>query len=235
MITEAIMEFNEMIHAYIAAKYCVYLEERFGERGKEAFLHRTRHYAQQRGRRMAQRAIRDGQPLTYRTYVRYGEWVNTQSAKEAGVANDAKVVSIAPDYEVHIFTCPWHAQFKKMGLVEEGLLYCRDLDASICRGFNPDIDYRTLQTLHDRSHCIQTVADSGLTPDMDLSKNPSGLKDFEYHCAHSYFAYKEVCEAIFSSQGEMIASDVLRDLARDYGTEMADRLFSYRNTDFNSI
>ena len=29
------MEFNERIHAYIAAKYYVHLTERFGERGKK--------------------------------------------------------------------------------------------------------------------------------------------------------------------------------------------------------
>ena len=229
------MEFTEMMHAYIAAKYCVYLKERFGDRGKEAFLHGTRHYAQQRGRRMAQRAIRDGQPLTYATYSRYGEWVNTETAKKEGVANDSKVVSLAPDFEVHIFTCPWHAQFRKMGLVEEGLLYCRDLDASICRGFNPEIDYRTLQTLHDHSHCIQVVRDSGLEPGIDMSKSPDRLKSFEYHCAHSYFAYREVCEAIFGAEGGDIAARVLRDFSEDYGKEAADILFSYRNTDFNSI
>ena len=229
------MEFTEMMHAYIAAKYCVYLEERFGERGKTAFLHATRHYAQQRGSRMAQRAIRDGQPLTYETYCRYGEWVNTETAKACGLANSSKVMSLSPDYEVHIFVCPWHSQFKAMGLVEEGLLYCRDLDASICRGFNPELEYRTLQTLHDHDHCVQTVTASGLEPGMDLKRRPENLKSFEYHCAHSYFAYKEVCEAIFGSEGEEIAAAVLKDFASDYGRDMADTLYSYKNTNFNVI
>ena len=31
------MGFTEMSHAFIAAKYYVYLNEMFGERGKEAF------------------------------------------------------------------------------------------------------------------------------------------------------------------------------------------------------
>ena len=229
------MEFTEMMHAYIAAKYCVYLEERFGERGEAAFLHATRHYAQQRGRRMAQRAIRDGQPLTYETYCRYGEWVNTDTAKAEGLANKAEVKSLAPDYEVHIYVCPWHSQFAKMGLVKEGLLYCSDLDASICRGFNPELDYKTLQTLHDHDHCVQRVTASGLAPGMDLAKRPENLKPFEYHCAHSYFAYKSVCEAIFGAEGARIAADVLEDLAKDYGKDAADRIMSYRDTDFNSI
>ena len=47
------MGFNERTHAFIAAKYYVHLTERFGERGKAAFLHATRYYGEQRGRRMA--------------------------------------------------------------------------------------------------------------------------------------------------------------------------------------
>ena len=61
------MGFNEMTHAFIAAKYYVHMTEAFGERGKAAFIHGTQYYGSQRGRRMAQRAIRDGKPLTYET------------------------------------------------------------------------------------------------------------------------------------------------------------------------
>ena len=67
------MGFNEKVHAYIAAKYYMTLTDAFGERGRQAFIHATRHYAMQRGRRMAQRAIRDGQPLTQASYNYYGE------------------------------------------------------------------------------------------------------------------------------------------------------------------
>ena len=59
------MGFNEKVHAFIAAKFYVYLTEAFGERGERAFIHGTQYYAEQRGRRMAQRAIRDGKELTY--------------------------------------------------------------------------------------------------------------------------------------------------------------------------
>ena len=78
------MGFNEKVHAYIAAKFYVYLTEAFGERGKMAFIHATQYYAEQRGRRMAQRAIRDGEPLTPANYYRYGEWVGTEDMKAEG-------------------------------------------------------------------------------------------------------------------------------------------------------
>lgn len=228
------MGFHEKVHAYIAAKYYVHLTEEFGERGKEAFLHATRYYAEQRGRRMAQRAIRDGQPLTYATYCRYGEWVNTEEITEMGLGNQVIVTETDPDYEMHIFVCPWHAQFREMGLKEGGLLYCKDLDASICRGFNPELDYKTTQTLHDHDCCIQIVKNADIK-DTRIQKDPKNLKSFEYHCAHSYWAYREVTTSIFGAAGEAVCTKVLTDFAKDYGQEMADILCSYRNTNFNVI
>ena len=48
------MGFNEMTHAFIAAKYYVHMTEAFGERGKAAFIHGTQYYGGQRGRRLRQ-------------------------------------------------------------------------------------------------------------------------------------------------------------------------------------
>lgn len=229
------MGFNEKVHAYIAAKFYGHLTEKFGQRGEAAFLHATRYYAEQRGRRMAQRAIRDGQPLTYETYCRYGEWVSTEELKELGVANQSAVETFSPDFEVHIRVCPWHAQFKEMGLVKAGVLYCSDLDASICRGFNPKINFKTLQSLHDHDYCIQVVKDSGLKEGDQPVKRPEGLKSFEYHCAHSYWSYSEVTASIFGAEGEAVNAEILKEFGQDYGQDMADTLAGYKYTNFNVI
>lgn len=227
------MGFTELSHAFIAAKYYVYLKEIFSDRGEAAFLHATRYYGEQRGRRMAQRAIRDGKPLTYETYCQYGEWVNTEEVKAQGLGNQSETTSLNPDFQIHIHVCPWHTQFKNMGLPEAGLLYCKDLDASISRGFNPEIRYEVSQTLHDHDYCIQTIRNAGLTLESNMAKNPAGLRSFEYHCAHSYWAYREVCEAIFGEEGTRIAERVLDDFAAEYGKKMADTLAGYARTNFN--
>ena len=52
---------TERTHAFLAARYYEYLTSRFGDRGKAAFVHATRYYAEQRGRRMA-RAPRSALP-----------------------------------------------------------------------------------------------------------------------------------------------------------------------------
>ena len=107
------MAFTERVHAFIAARFHTRLIETFGERGRKAFVHGTQYYAEQRGRRMAQRAIRDGMELDYPTYLQYGEWVNTPEIIEEGIANRREPVAISPDYTLHIHCCPWHTQFKE--------------------------------------------------------------------------------------------------------------------------
>lgn len=227
------MGFNEMSHAFLSAKYYVRLTEAFGDRGRAAFIHGIQYYGSQRGRRMAQRAIRDGQPLNYETYCRYSEWVNTEEVQAMGAANKVEVAGYDPDYVMNIFSCPWHQQFKNMGLKEAGLAYCSVLDASICRGFNPDITYEVPQTLHDHDHCIQIIRNAGLAPETKVEKRPEGLKSFEYHCAHTYWSLREVSAAVFGKEGEEAAELVLKDFAGEYGSEMADIIAGYRDTNFN--
>lgn len=227
------MGFNEKVHAFIAARFYVRLTEAFGERGEKAFVHGTQYYAEQRGRRMAQRAIRDGRELDYATYQEYGEWVNTEEIKALGCANRSEVRSYSPDLELHITNCPWYTQFKEMGLVEAGHVYCAHLDNSICRGFNPYITYLVPHTLHKSGYCTHIIKDANFAEGERHVKKPEYLRNFAYHCGHSYWAYNEVTAAIFGAEGEQVNALVMQDFTETYGKEMADILASYRDTNFN--
>ncbi len=229
-IKEIIMGFNERVHAYIAAKYYVHLKEHFEDRGVQAFIHATQYYAMQRGRRMAQRAIRDGQPLTQATYNQYGEWVNTQEIIDEGIQNKS---TLSPDFKTIITGCPWHTQFKDMGLLEAGAVYCTYLDAAISRGFNPALGYTVDQNLNMADCCIHYLKDGNIAEGKELGKKKEYLKPFEYHCAHSYWAYAEVTQAIFGAEGQIVCAEVMKDFEADYGKEMADILASYKDTNFN--
>lgn len=224
------MSFTEKVHAYLAAKYYVSLTDAFGERGKKAFLHATQYYAMQRGRRMAQRAIRDGRELDQATYNYYGEWVNTEEIKAEGCANKAER---AEDGSLHFLVCPWHTQFQEMGLQEAGAWYCQDLDAAISRGFNPFLKYEVTQTLHTSEYCIHRLLTGPIWEGAEKGKNPEGLRSFEYHCAHLYWSFFEVAEAIFLEEGRLAGEKVLKEFEADYGKEMADQILSYKNTNFN--
>ena len=227
------MGFNEKVHAFIAAKFYVYLTQAFGDRGERAFIHATQHYAEQRGRRMAQRAIRDGRELDYGTYLEYGEWINTPEIISEGCANKSTIESWAPDYRIHITMCPWYTQLKEMGLPDAGHVYCAHLDNSICRGFNPYLTYLVPETLHKNGFCTHLIKDVNFEPGEKHPKKPEYLKGFDYHCGHSYWTYSEVAAAIFGTEGEEISAKVMQDFTDTYGQDMADTLASYRDTNFN--
>lgn len=228
------MGFNEKVHAYIAAKYYCYLKEAFGDRGVRAFIHATQYYAEQRGRRMAQRAIRDGAELTPANYARYGEWVNTQEIIDEGCNNKIAHNFVETDDVLNITQCPWYTQFKEMGLnTTAGNEYCKHLDNSIVRGFNPYLTYDVDQTLQTAAYCIHTMRNVDYDANSNLSKDTKNMRNFEYHCAHSFWAYNEVTAAIFQNAGEEINAKVLKDFEKEYGAEMANALLKYKYTNFN--
>lgn len=229
-----LMGFNEKVHAFIAARFYMRLDEMFGERGRAAFSHAVRVYAEGRGRRMAARAIRDGCPLNYATYMRYGEWVNTEEVKSLGQANETKIESLAPDCVLRIMRCPWHEQFKEMGLAEAGHAYCLDLDSSIARGFNPAIVYEVHQTLHRSDCCIHVIKGANLREGDDYSKSEEYLRPFSYHCAHIFRAFSDTAESIFAADGVRISADVLDDFRAEYGEKMADELAMLRRGNFDT-
>lgn len=226
------MGFNEKVQAYLVAKYYQELTGRFGDRGREAFIYATRYYGEQRGRRMAQRAIRDGRALTLETYLCYGEWVNTEEIKATGRANHSRVVSTDPDYIKEVTVCPWHDQFVEMGLAEAGVQYCRYIDNAICRGFNPELDYRVPKSLNGSDRCLHVVVNANLG-EGPFVKRTEGLRSFDYHCAHTYWSFREVAQAIFGQEGLALADRVLACLEADYGPEMAGRLKEYERVNFN--
>lgn len=227
------MNFTEKTHAYLVICFYRRLIEHFGEQGKNAFVHATQYYGGQRGRRMAQRAIRNGETLTFDTYCRYGEWVNTQTSKDLGCANKVEVLLKDPDYIKKVTICPWHTEFKESRALDAGVLYCTYLDSAICRGFNPAIKYSVPKNLNKDGYCIHTIKDCFLKEGTDFEKHKEYLKDFDYHCAHLFFAYREVVCAIFGKEGSLLAEEVLQDFRSRCGDEMTELLLSFQDTNFN--
>jgi len=227
------MGFNEQVQAYIVAKYYDYLTKQFGEKGRAAFIHATRYYALQRGRRMAQRAIRDGEALTQANYNYYGEWVSSEEIKAKGIEN--KSVVINNGIAKKIIQCPWHSKFKEMGMLEAGNLYCTYLDEAISEGFNPKLGYIVKSNLNESDSCIHMLKSGNINEGANKGKNPSALMSFEYHCAHTYWAFHEVIVSIFQEPGEELCQKVLTDFIKEFGIKMAERIVKYKNINFNVI
>lgn len=233
--------FNERTHAFIAAAYYAKLIEAFGERGKQAFIHGTQCHALQRGRRMAQRAIRDGQRLTYATYMRYGEWLPTgewtpPAEKIAKLEHfPTNRICSSPVCVHYVPCCPWHQQFADMGMLDAGETYCFNLDNSIARGFNPEITYEVVQTMHRSDACIEIVHPSDLEDGVTYERSRENTEPFEYHCASSYWAYHRTTESIFGEAGQAVNDGVLKWFRDVYGEEMAQALLAYEKQDFDFI
>lgn len=227
------MEFSERTQAFLVAAYYEAMVRHFGARGKEAFLFSVRRYGMQRGSRMAQRAIRDGKPLTYFNYCNYGEWAPSAESIADDTVNLQEVRSYAPDYEFHVTRCPWSRQFRDMGAQEAAAVYCANLDEAIVRGFNPDIDFRTLQNLQSADRCIFRIRNAGLWEGVTFQKRTEYVKPFSYHCAHVFYSFGESAKAIFGAEGKAVQEDVFEAFCREYGAEAGAALTEFSGTDFN--
>lgn len=227
------MSFTEKTQAFIVGKYYEKLWETKGEQGRKIFIHAVKHYAMQRGSRMAQRVLRDGEKLDYASFCRYGEWMPSREMTEAGDVCVKQVVCETPDYEYHITRCPWHQQFRDMGLTEAGKLYCGCLDEAILRGFNDEISFHTLSTLHEGEACVFVIKDEEMPSAETLKPKEGAARDFLYHCAHTYYSFAEIVEAVLEEEGKEIVKEVLCDFKEAWGQMMADQLESYQAENFN--
>ncbi|MGI6702871.1 MAG: L-2-amino-thiazoline-4-carboxylic acid hydrolase [Clostridia bacterium] len=227
------MDFNERHHAFISACFYRELKEKCPQNGEATFVLATQRYAEQRGSRMAQRAIRDGRELDFATYCAYGEWSYTEEYFTQG--RHMEVVSKSPDYRYFVHACPWHDQYKAMGLIEGACLYCKHLDLAIARGFNPYLTFEVRSTLHKEGKCDFVLKDAyiekkGYSVDKSKTQMP-----FEYHCGHIYKTFSDIVKSIQGEKGEEICKSVAKEFEKEYGEAMLKVLLSYSNTDFNVL
>ena len=216
--------FNEKTHAFIVASFYKHLTEKHGERGKDIFIKATQKYAEQRGARMAMRAMRDGYPVDYASYFAYGEWYPT-------IPSESKNVGENGEKRNNIYKCAWADTFKEMGLQECGKVYCYQIDAGIVRGFNPDLKFKTHHNLSDSDFCDLQFIGSDLSKTVPAPAD--GKKDWVYHCAHTMKAFADICSAVL--QSPEVYSLVSEDFHQKFGDEMLVQLMEASQHDFTKI
>lgn len=215
--------FNEKTHAFLIGLFYSNLKAQHGERGISCFVKATQKMAEQRGARMALRALRDGHKLDYNSYMAYGEWTPT-------IPSQSAEVNAFPDCVKDIHSCAWHTTFEEIGLLECGLVYCKEIDRGIVRGFNPNLQFEVTSVLHDSPVCHMIFKDAYLDGSV---KAPDGAKlPWEYHCAHVYKTYLETIAMIFGD-AQRIKADVDAQFNEKFGADSAKELIS--DTDFNTI
>lgn len=231
------MEFTEFQHAFISATYYRLMRDGKFPNYEDAFLYATRRYAEQRGQRMAQRAIRDGVPLDFAAYRHYGEWQPSEKARAMHFKEPSTfhVLQEGNDVVMQYDLCPWSIQYLDMGLKDGANLYCSDLDAAIARGFNPQLTYDVRKTMHDGEDCCIQVLVNGVCPHAYGTPKPENIRDFAYHCGHLMKTFSGAMAAIYGARGVSLSAQVLDAFSAEYGRDQADELMRNTRHDFEHI
>ncbi|HJA36412.1 MAG TPA: L-2-amino-thiazoline-4-carboxylic acid hydrolase [Firmicutes bacterium] len=217
--------FTEKVHAYLIGLFYRNLKEAHGQRGVECFIKCTQKMAEQRGARMALRVLRDGYELNFKAYAAYGEWTSSFPRRSEEVGQ-------YPDKETKSYLCAWRDTFAEMDLVECGMVYCKEIDRSIVRGYNPDLVFQLKSYLHN-SPCCDMVFKDGLVGE-DATPKSETKKPWDYHCGHVYKTYRENILDIFP-QDQNVLDQVDAQFTQAFGAEALETVKGYLCTDFNRI
>ncbi len=211
----------------------------YGEvRGLLALRKAIRRYGEQRGRRMALRALANGDELTMTNYMVYGEWRYVTDGGQSERVEDQA------DIRMVVARCPWVDAWTEAELLPYGRYYCQEIDAALLRGFNPGLTIDVLKTLsNDSLPCEfiyrQAVLEPGNTlayiRDKAALLESQRLMPWEYHCGHLYQACSLVMGEEFGPPGRLTVQNALAEFALRYGGEAAGTVAGYLKTDFDKL
>ncbi|WP_019121840.1 L-2-amino-thiazoline-4-carboxylic acid hydrolase [Brevibacillus massiliensis] len=112
--------------------------DRFGEAGKEAVMEGVRVFGEERGREIAKRAAMVGEPNGIENYLPNYD-MGRSTLFEYTTEMHPNVI------EQNFTKCAFADQWRKDGMEEYGILYCKMIDPAIARGFNPNFE-----VVHDK-------------------------------------------------------------------------------------
>lgn len=230
------MLLTETEHAGILAAFYKVLTQTCGqEQGTAIFMTAGRAYGSRRGRRMALRALRDGNPLDMTSYFAYGELLCTDDGHDGTYTASEGCV-----HEQQL-GCKWAAEFRAWDCLQCGVDYCREIDGTIVRGFNPTLAFECTQNMHTAPSCDfyyrgpEIKADFMQTYESRLREGEAVKREMGYHCADVYQMYVHVVSQALPQQAAGILEAVRRMLAERYGGQFFDLLSAYDGTDFENI
>lgn len=210
-----------------------------GKKNREILIRKAiRKYGEQRGKRMALRAEKNGHNLDVVSYFAYGEWVVPKNEL------DLKLIEKKPDARLNIFKCPWHSVWKEKNLLEYGKYFCKEIDAALVFGFNPDLEIivNSTQTNGDKL-CDFIFKDAQITflKTIDLlykkkiTPGADAIMPWEYHAGHLFKTFGEVIKQDLGVLADKIIEDALVDFIDFSSTDHIKIIKKYENTDFDKL
>jgi hypothetical protein len=231
--------FSERHHALLYALIAKKIVEQAGKDAGEAALRvAVRRYGEQRGRRMAIRALANGDDLSMTSFLIYGEW-----RSGTGLGQHDQTV-VGPDVRMVVPRCPWALTWMETSLSVYGRLYCQEIDQALVRGFNPDliIDVNRTQT-NDGEPCDFLFHKAALLSGNTLAyiqDKSAALADgtvmpWEYHCGHLYKTFQEVLTGQLGDAGQEAVRAALDEFAARFSNHAVGIVVSYEKIDFNQL
>ncbi len=231
------MKFTERHHAFLVGSFYKVLKERYHEEGVEIFKEATKHYAEQRGHRMALRAKMNGFEKDYTGYFANGEWEATPGEFEV-----TEELIENGDLITKVYKCPWNDTFSEMGLLDGGVVYCTYIDKHLVKGFNSCLELDVPTVLHNYDHCTfywrnanKDEAASELINESRMKNRDVNIKDFDFQTGHLHKAFSKVIRDKLNQNAQEIVSEANNYFSARYGEEAIDIILSYQNHDFSDI
>lgn len=227
-MSDAAMSLGPSHHAALFAWIAREVLQRGGEAGEALVRAGVRRYGQERGRRMALRAMAAGHPLDMTHYLAYGEW------RAAPGESVRRLLQEAPHAHMEIVRCPWHACWQALGLAALGRLYCQEIDLALVRGFNPALVLEVKRLLTEGAPCCEFIfRGADLTRPVTLPVVT--VMPWDYHLGHLYWTLYRVVAAALGDTGEQAMQAALAAFAAHYGASAADQVEAHQATDFALI
>lgn len=217
-------------HAVMFALLSKYTILSHGEDGREAIQEGMLMYGRERGKRMADRARTNGDPMELWVEQAYGEWrPDYDGQMEFGT------IEREPTLRTYISKCAWCEAWQKYDLLEYGREYCVQVDAAVYEGFDPSFVCTPITTSMSWGG-DRCDFDWGLPlSDEDLEKmqnkkaelGTSAMRNFTFHTAHIYYTITDFLRFRFPDDVEDIISKAASDYVDLFGQESYDEILNF--------
>lgn len=209
------IEQHAMMYALLVRAAFAYL----GDDADKAVHTATVLYGSQRGERMRARALEHGFPLDMAAYFALQEW------RARPDEFDGITLQKTPCLVTCQRLCPWTQAWKLFSMEQYGKLYCRDVDAAILHGFDPQLTLQLDQTLSGGDPCCHFTFDNACEDEAFAARRDryaqllgdSAVRPFAYHTAHVFCAFRGVMES-YGQRGQRVMEQAEADF-KDYFKE----------------
>lgn len=212
------VEHHAVLYALIAKQIMIFDPDQ----GEYHVLEATGRYGEERGKRMAQAARKDGCRLTPYAYMVYGELpLVTGASKSSSSMEHGRLLT-------SVSQCGWLEAWKKYDLTEYGAMYCRVIDESVYRGFNPELELKVSSCLSEGDEACGfdwgtagSAEEYGECQKIAEKLGTSLKKDFLFHTSRILAVMSEYLREAYGQKADEIVKQAMEEFTRIFGESYA--------------